>query len=265
MSKVIITSVLLILLISGCKEDVEPIPSGLTTFEFASPSVGDSYLIRVHLPESFNASSTYPVLYQLDGRTTTGSVIKSYNSLQRRGEIEEVIIVTIDYIGRDERERDFTPTSHPEFDDSGGAANFLQFLTDELVPHIDNEYPTDVEFGNTLRGHSFGGLFAAFAMFEGNTTFRNYIIESPSWWWDDNFAIGQEFEYAQENNDLEVNTYFAVGEFEGATMKGSFEIIRDRLISRNYPNFTAQFEILSKQDHLDVRENANGLKVIFGR
>lgn len=251
-------------MISGCREDVEPIPSGLTTFEFASPSVGDTYLIRIHLPESFNSSRIYPVLYQLDGRTSTGSVIKSYNALQRRGEIEEVIIVTIDYVNRDERERDFTPTSHPEFGDSGGAANFLQFLTDELVPYINNIYSTDSEFGNTLRGHSLGGLFASYAMFQRSPAFKNYIIESPSWWWDDNFTIGQEFEYAQENNDLDVTTYFSVGEYEGATMKGSFEVIRDRIISRNYPSFSAQFEILSKQDHLDVRENANGLKVIFG-
>lgn len=258
-------SILSLLLIVGCKEEITPIPKGLVTFEFPSQIVDETYLIRIHLPESYNPTSSYPVLYQLDGSTTTGSVIQNYTRLQHSGNIGEVIIVTIDYVSNNARERDFTPTSHPEFRNSGGAANFLRFLTEELIPHIDSEYSTDIVFGNTLRGHSLGGLFASYVMFEGSMAFKHYIIESPSWWWDDNFSIGQEFAYAQSNSDLPVSAYFAVGGFEGAIMKGSFEVIRDRLQQRNYPSFSAQFEVLPKQDHLDVRNNTNGLIAIFGR
>ena len=265
MKKVIFLLNIVVFLIAGCKEDITPIPEKLITFELTSQLADDTYRIRVHLPDSYTPSNTYPVLYQLDGSTTTGSVIKNYDNLQQSNETIEIIIVTIDYVSENERRRDFTPTSHPQFNNSGGAANFLQFLSNELIPYIDAEYATDATFGNTLRGHSLGGLFASYVMFENNGTFQHYIIESPSWWWDDNYSIGQEFEYAQTNDDLPAKAYFAVGGYEGAAMKGSFEVIRDRLQSRNYPSFVSQFEILSKQDHLDVRDNANGLRVIFGR
>ena len=234
--------------------------------EIPSVATGDNYLIRIHLPPSFDLSKDYPVLYQLDGETTTGSVIKSYLDLQERDVINEIIIITIDYKHENNRERDFTPTAHSSFDESGGASNFLLFLTDELVPLINARYPVDQTFGNTLRGHSLGGLFASYALFEDNQNhFQNFIIESPSWWWDDNFAIGQEYQYAQDNGDLPVRAYFAVGEYEGATMKGSFEVIKDRLESRDYENFESNFEILPKQDHLEVRENSRGLKTIFNK
>lgn len=256
----------MISLISGCKEDIEPIPEGLETFDFFSSEVDDAYVIRVHLPSAYNPNLRYPVLYQLDGHTTTGSVIKSYDRFEVPEQFREIIIVTIDYKGNNERVRDFTPTSHSEFERSGGAEDFMNFLKNELVPHINGLYLTDEAFGNTLRGHSLGGLFASYVMFEDDAhTFKNFIIESPSWWWDDNYSIGQEFQYSQANSDLQANVYFAVGEYEGATMKGSFQIITERLKSRNYDGFASTTEILPSQDHLDVRENPNGLRTIFGR
>lgn len=255
------------LFILSCEEEIKPIPKGLIEEIFDSQQVGDTYIIRINLPESYIESErVYPVLYQLDGETTTGSVIKSYKNLTVSNYIQEFIIVTIDYKFDNKRVRDYTPTALDGFDESGGAAKFLNFLRLELFPYINDNYRTNQV--NTLRGHSLGGLFASYVLFRSNDAdaiFSNFIIESPSWWWDDNFSIGQEFEYAQNFDDLFAQTYFSVGEFEPASMKGAFELMRDRLQARSYNSFRSKFEILDHQNHIDVRENEKGLIEIFAK
>ena len=259
--------VLVSLFILSCQEDIESIPKGLIEETFDSQEVGDTYIIRVNLPQSYTENERiYPVLYQLDGETTTGSVIKSYKNLTATNHIQEFIIVTIDYKFDNKRVRDYTPTALSGFDESGGAVKFLNFLRLELSPYINSKYRTNQI--NTLRGHSLGGLFASYALFKNNDTdaiFSNFIIESPSWWWDDNFSIGQEFDYAQNFDDLATHAYFSVGEFEPASMKGVFELIRDRIQKRSYSSFRSKFEILDNQNHIDVRENEKGLIEIFAK
>ncbi len=253
--------------LSACKEELIPIPAGLLVDQISSAETGDDYLLRIHVPADYEVSQlSYPVLYQLDGETTTGSVLKSYQELVNQEAIEELIIVSIDYVHDNKRTRDYTPTTLDQFDESGGAHAFFQFLDLELIPYIDQNYRTTSS--NTLRGHSLGGLFASYALFTSSTLsrpFESYIIESPSWWWDDNFVIGQEYAYSEQHSELNAHVYFSVGEYEPASMKGPFELIRDRMLQRNYDGLRATFEILPDQDHLDVRENHKGLLEIFGK
>lgn len=252
----------------SCERETVPIPDNLIEFEETYTAINDTYIIRIHLPESYHSSDLiYPVLYQLDGSTTTGSVIEDYEHLVKDNLTQEFIIVSIDYKNEDNRSRDFTPSSLDNFDNSGGANDFLYFLRHQLVPKINTTYRTDLSFGNTLRGHSLGGLFASYALFKANeadNVFSNFIIESPAWWWDDNYMIEMEYNLALNNQDLPFQAYFSAGDLEGATMKGSFEVIKERLLGRSYPNFRSKFEMLSNQNHLDVRENPNGLVYIFG-
>ena len=254
------------LLMLSCSPEVIPIPSDLIEERIESSSTNDAYIIRIKLPSTYDDNpNRYPVLYQLDGNTTTVSVIESYTELVNQGLINEAIIVTIDYEATNARVRDFTPSSHHDFENSGGADAFLNFLRMELVPSIDQDFLTDGM--NVLRGHSLGGLFASYALFQNTEapTFSGFIIESPSWWWDDNYAIAQEDLYASKYADLNTHAYFAVGAYEPASMKGIFELMKLRLESRNYAGLNARFEILNGLNHLDVRKNAIGLIELLGK
>ncbi len=77
------------------------------------------------------------------------------------------------------------------------------------------------------------------------------------------FGLEQEL----ESNILidDVNAYISVGELEGASMKSSFLIMKDKFQEDKYSQVNASFELLSDQDHLDVRENDKGLLNIFGK
>ena len=66
----------------------------------------------------------------------------------------------------------------PEGYGKAGEANFLAFLTDELIPAIEQKYRTQPL--RILLGHSQGGLFAHYAMTERPATFQWILsIDAP--------------------------------------------------------------------------------------
>lgn len=155
----------------------------------------ESRKIWVHIPESATngifSETKYPVLYLLDGPKHFYSVtgmIKQLSTANGNTIVPEMIIVAI--LNTD-RARDLTPT-HVDFDffsgdsiqySSGGGDNFLDFVEDELIPHIEKTYPAATY--RTFVGHSFGGLSVINALISKPHLFNNYVAIDPSFWWDD--------------------------------------------------------------------------------
>jgi len=151
--------------------------------------------IWIHLPESAMGVSKYlskyPVLYLLDGPGHFHSVTVIIRQLSPANEntiVPEMIIVAIPNTNRS---RDLTP-SHVDFDffsgdsiqySSGGGNKFLDFMEDELIPHIEKTYPASTY--RTFVGHSFGGLSVINALISRQHLFNNYVAIDPSLWWDD--------------------------------------------------------------------------------
>lgn len=160
-----------------------------------SDILDESRDIWVHIPESAKNSisntTKYPVLYLLDGPghfySVTG-MIKQLSSTNGNTIVPEMIIVAIP---NTDRSRDLTPTS-VDFDffsgdsiqySSGGGNKFLDFMEDELIPHIEKTYPASAY--RTFVGHSFGGLSVINALISRQHLFNNYVAIDPSLWWDD--------------------------------------------------------------------------------
>jgi len=149
--------------------------------------------IWVHLPSSAkepgNQNKKYPVLYLLDGDahfySVTG-IIRQLSSVNGNSICPEMIVVGIP---NTDRFRDLSPT-HVDviFGDStmaqssGGGGRFLDFLEQELIPHIESKYPASSY--RTFVGHSPGGLMVVHALFNRPKLFHNYIDLDPSLWWD---------------------------------------------------------------------------------
>ncbi|MBB5636853.1 putative alpha/beta superfamily hydrolase [Pedobacter cryoconitis] len=139
-------------------------------------------LFEVFLPKAYKAGSTskYDVLYVLDGgNPNTGLINEIQHFLESESYMPPTIIVSI--LNTD-RNRDLTPTKVKDWETSGGADKFLLFIKSELIPYINKKYPSNGE--NTLWGHSFGGLFVTYALFNEPQTFKSYIAADPSLWWD---------------------------------------------------------------------------------
>jgi predicted alpha/beta superfamily hydrolase len=65
-----------------------------------------------------------------------------------------------------------------------GANHFLSFLRTELFPFVEANYRGDPE-RRILSGWSFGGLFGLHTLFRQPESFSDYLILSPSIWWDE--------------------------------------------------------------------------------
>ncbi|VXD10541.1 conserved hypothetical protein [Marinoscillum sp. 108] len=142
----------------------------------------------ISLPDSYNdsclASKKYPVIILLDGYThfkTASGIVHFMSSKRNRNNLmPESIIIAIENV---DRERDFTvtkiKTKRPNT--MGGGRSFLNFIENELIPYVDENYRT--EPSRTLIGHSLGGLLTLNSYMDENSVFNAYISIDPSIWW----------------------------------------------------------------------------------
>ncbi len=151
-----------------------------------SAKIGQRYELLVSLPAGYAKSGrSYPVLYVLDGwHFPLMAFIQENNVYSKR--MREVIIVNVShgdtgYMAL--RARDFTPTRTPEEANSGGAPAFLDFFEHELIPYVDRTWRT-VPTDRGLLGHSYGGLFAIYALEQRPALFQRIVAASPPLEWD---------------------------------------------------------------------------------
>lgn len=178
---------------------------GSVSHQLASRAVGDTFQVSVVLPRSYQTDTTrrFPVVYLLDGNELIGVAASVAWELWVSG-MPEVILVGVDYPVADLdqsqgiRFRDLTPSEDraaiasqgPEYAAlglppptvSGGGPRFIRFLTDELGPRIDSLYRTDAS-NRSLLGLSLGGLLALHVLLERPDYYQNYLVLSPSLWW----------------------------------------------------------------------------------
>ena len=150
----------------------------------------------VYLPPSYKDTTytpqRYPVLYLLDGdahfHSVTGLLQILGTGVNGTFVVPEMIVVAIPNTNR---MRDLSPTlvtagydGKPDttLKGTGGGPNFLSFMKNELIPHIDSTYRTAPY--RIFVGHSLGGLMAFSALYTMPEVFNSYIAIDPSLWWD---------------------------------------------------------------------------------
>jgi predicted alpha/beta superfamily hydrolase len=151
-----------------------------------STKIGQRYELLVSLPEGYAKSGqSWPVLYVLDGwHFPFMAFIQENNVYSKR--MPPVIVVNVSHGATDymaPRARDFTPTRTAREANSGGAAAFLDFFEQELIPFVDRTWRT-LPADRGLLGHSYGGLFAIYALEQRPALFQRIVAASPSLEWD---------------------------------------------------------------------------------
>ena len=132
--------------------------------QFNSDISSITYPVDVYLPEGYAAAQEpFPVIYALDGQWA----YDEYVNILRQKETA-VILVSIHQGPGDRRATDYLLP---------GAVDYYQFLTTELIPHIEGIYKIDPH-KRTLLGISYGGMFVSSALFMEDVDspyFRNYV------------------------------------------------------------------------------------------
>lgn len=199
--------------------------------------------------------------------------------LRERRDLPDVLLVGIGYDGPPNyklyRTRDYTPTHvatggyGPEFQRlSGGGPAFLDFLTAELLPWLRARFP--VPGKPVLVGHSYGGLFAAWAQLTHPELLGGAISVSPSLWYDERMLLTLEQGLPDAHRQAKGRLYAAVGALEANgdhDMVADLQLLRERLAGDRWPGLESRVEVLDDETHNSVfpRALTNGLRFLWPR
>jgi uncharacterized protein len=211
-----------------------------------SKHTGRKYRITISLPLSYspplgeswpfdNAPAKWPVVYVLDANWYFGMVTDIIRPMSWCGSTTDAIVVGIGYGESNDpveatreaftrRDFDLTPVRDEEVEKSmtdfhkrpvpnGDAGNFHKFIRDELIPFVEENYRADSS-RRILVGHSYGGLFALFGLFETPDLFDTLIVGSPTLTYGNRFTFHQEEAFAKERKPIPAKIFLFVGERE---------------------------------------------------
>jgi uncharacterized protein len=266
----------------------------VTSRVLTSSASNRRYQISVALPDGYTKDhAPYPVLYAADANAQFGTVVETARLLSFSKQIPDIVIVGIGYANAGQgfkasgppRALDLTPTEDQvwveEFgkeslergvappESSGGAPKFLRFVRDELIPSIEGTYHVN-RSDRTWYGHSFGGLFGVYLLFNANDLFNRFIIGSPSLWWDKRAMLAAEDAFAATKKPLHGRAFLSVGVLE-RQLAPKYPMVTDlrefatRLQRRNYEGFQFQTHFFEDENHLSVvpATISRGLRFVY--
>jgi predicted alpha/beta superfamily hydrolase len=219
---------------------------GSVYFDLAPTAGGETYRIFLFTPREEPPAEGWPLLLMTDGNATFPFAFASLVTQAPYPASTGVgwgVIAAIGY-PTDEpydafrRAWDLGPPpvkSYPPYYEGGppvrigGTAGFLDFIERQLLPHLGGIVRID-ETRRSLFGHSFGGLFALYALFERPGLFANWIAASPTIYWEGSEILNNE----ARRRKLAGSTTFlhlSAGEYEGAEL-APFQYLNDDAASR---------------------------------
>jgi|WetSurMetagenome_2_1015567.scaffolds.fasta_scaffold03474_2 predicted alpha/beta superfamily hydrolase len=141
--------------------------------------------LDIYLPEGYDTSAAkFPVIYVLDADGRDQHTVPTARFLFLNSKMPKVIVVGVKNI---DRNHDFLPDSSKGTPTGGGADKFIQFFKNELIPYVDKNYKSEPY--KVIVGHSFGGLFAMYALLNDPGLFEAYIAIDPSFWYKDQMVV----------------------------------------------------------------------------
>ena len=223
------------------------------TREIKSDILNESRLLNIYLPASYttNSNKKYPVIYLLDGSMDEDFIhivgLVQFGSFSWVNMLPESIVVGIANV---DRKRDFTyPSTNKqdtkELPTSGKSAAFIRFIEKELQPYIDSNFNTSTS--KTIIGQSLGGFLATEIAIKNPELFDNYIIVSPSLWWDNESLLKVE----PKSYSAKKSIYIAVGK-EGDVMERTAKALYEKINGRKKNNTSVYFSFFEKPNHGDA-------------
>lgn len=283
--KIIFSSFTLLLLVNFClaqtvrtvpQSDTKPFVLGeIRVIE--STILGEKRTLNIYLPDGYNANDTvtYPVIYLLDGSADEDFIhvvgLFQFNNFSWINRVPKSIIVGIANV---DRKRDFTyPTSikadSNRYKTAGHSATFIAFLEKELQPFIANTYHTNTY--KTLIGQSLAGLLATEILLKKPLLFNQYIIISPSLWWDNGSLLQLTSLVLQVGFTQSTSVYIGVGK-EGLAptetphlMEVEANLLAEKLQLSNNKKLQIYFDYLPQENHATITHQAifNALRLLY--
>lgn len=221
-----------------------------------SDALQEDRILNVWLPPSYHPDSTqtHSVLYLLDGSAHEDfpHVAGLFQFLHLYQLMPPTILVGIANV---DRYRDFTYPSQDTLDryylpTSGGSQQFIEFLTDEAFPLIEQTYKVNEQ--RTIIGQSLGGLLAAEVLLTKPHLFDDYLIVSPSLWWDEQRLINRAQRLLADYEGPSKRVFISLGE-EHPVMH---EVADSLTAAVQAAGWTHWYEPIAGEDHATILHQA---------
>lgn len=147
---------------------------------------GKQYRLFLAVPKNTTKTT---LIYGVDGNAQFPLMVNVVAIKQKNSPLPAII--SVGYVGDKayfitERTHDYTPSVKGEaFSRGGNAENFYQFILTQVRPYALEQLAKEniSVTQQSLFGHSFGGVFTLYVLFNHPETFQRYIVASPSLWW----------------------------------------------------------------------------------
>lgn len=249
----IITSCLLLLSLfkMNSQDSVKPFTIGVTRI-LKSEILNENRTLNIYLPDGFEKTKSYPVIYLLDGSANEDflHIVGLVQFYKMQFNMPDFLVVGIANV---DRKRDFT--FHTDLDDlkkeyptTGHSEKFIEFIEKELQPFIEKTYKaTETKY---IIGQSLGGLLATEILLKKPSLFTHYLIVSPSLWWDNESLLKQSKSLLDTQKEMNQYVYISVGMEEHKTMvKDANEIAG---ILKKKKNLNVVYYPMEKENHASI-------------
>jgi len=227
--------------------------------EIKDPNSQRVYPLFIKLPKSYskNDDKTYPVIYLTDAWYSFQIVSGATRYPMNARKMKEAIIVGISYAKGSKRDssrvRDYTPSLNKTWkQETGGAQQHMDFIEGSVIKYMENNYRTDPS-NSTFIGNSLGGLFGTYILLTKPALFKNYILGSPSYWFDNKFIFQLEKRAKIEN--INANVFISIGERESKTLESNYEMVKDaetlytKMLAWQQPKLKLKILIIPEANH----------------
>jgi len=230
----------------------KPFMLGITE-EIQSTELSEKRILNIYLPFGYDKDSSinYPVVYLLDGSANEdfihiSGLVQFMNMYDLYPKSIVVGIANID------RKRDYTfPTEIKKdketFPTTGSSAKFISFLEKEVQPFIEKNFKTNLS--KTIIGQSLGALLATEILLKKPDLFNNYIITSPSLWWNKQSLLAQASDFLKSSSKKKINVVVSVGN-EGKVMEDDAKKLAKTLQTNT--NLKVSFQEFPNENHATI-------------
>ena len=227
-----------------------------------SKELDEEMQLLIHLPHSYSPLYKYAVLIASDGKDyfQYGRIGRVVDELMDAGDIEDVIVVGVPYKSVVERRRLY----HPDGDRHEA---YIRFLAHELVPYIDDNYPTyQIGAGRGLIGDSLAATISLLTALKYPNCFGKVILHSPYV----NDLVLETVEAAKDPSLFSIYHVIGEGETEVKTTVDGVQdfltpnrALNDVIEKKKFPYFYEEFEGIHtwKYWQPDVRR---AIQMVFG-
>nr|WP_156503611.1 alpha/beta hydrolase-fold protein [Pseudoalteromonas gelatinilytica] len=219
------------------------------THTIESSNLSEQRTVVVQLPKSYQTqpNKRYPVIYRLDGAGNLPLINAVLERLQQDDQAPEVIVVAIESTNR---LRDFYPTVNKEpqgpVGEGGGAAKFLAFVEQELMPLVNKQYRTHDY--RVIAGASAAGVLALYAMQAEPELFQAHIAYSPAVWWNYGAPAKSLNTFVTKAKSINSYVYMNIGE-EAGIMRERYDDMQQTLQNSKVQNLRFKSDAFAGVSH----------------